>query len=158
MTDKHGEELGVQITELWKCAAIELPAIAAKEADAGNVLVGSQDDSGVFGMAHGGFTQIYPAWNRLRDETLKILRTSVDNIYASADALVGIAEAYAASDETAKRNFDRRRADEIAHHDPVKVPLYDDPVTHGNDNRTPRPEIKESAPRIDPDNLPSDPW
>jgi hypothetical protein len=103
---KHGTELGVNLGELKACALLFLPAAASIYVDAANAVNESHGDrwrfldgTGRDFMQPGAGGIVYPAWNQLRNELQRILAQSATNLYATADALIRIADLYANTDE-----------------------------------------------------------
>jgi hypothetical protein len=137
---KDGTELGVELANMWLCGRSYLPNVAEATAGANKSVAGTADDASVFarpgtvpgtpgiqGMVTG---DVYPAWNAVRDEFQRILAESADNLYAVGDALVRVAEIYAATDELARDEMNRVRYDYATSGDyriddpTVRPPLY----------------------------------
>jgi hypothetical protein len=124
---KHGQEFGVDLDRLWRCATIDLMAISARIASANAGMAGGSNDSGAFGEwgtvpGTGGHASamipgpIWPHWDKLRDEVQRVLAESVQNVYDSADALIQIMHNYAEGDTAAKAELDARIADFKSRH------------------------------------------
>jgi hypothetical protein len=113
MTDK-GKELAVDCGELWLCARSYLPMVA----DA--FLAGNAKADGT--AAHdGAFTRtgtipganiegsvpgpVQPAWVAARDELQRVMAKTAENIYQACDALVRVANLYAAADSAVATEF-----------------------------------------------------
>ncbi len=135
--NEHGEALGVHLASLYKCATVNLPELAERPAEANRALAGASGDSSAFsrpttipGTSYtgSGTGRVFPYYDQLRDALQDILAESVRNIYDSADALMQIANTYAATDAEAARELSLRN-DKLRHD-------YD-PATHaaaGNDS------------------------
>jgi hypothetical protein len=124
--DDHA--FAVDLTNLWRCAAIDLPAVARTSVDAGNTIGRGRRGQLAVPPSCLGSSMILTAWNSLCDDLREVLVMSVENIYESADALNQIANTYAAADLAARTEFELRKADEIANHSPV-ISVFDDPAT-----------------------------
>jgi hypothetical protein len=115
---KVGTELGVELAELWLCGRSYLPAVAQAFLKANGAIAGTDGDSGKFdrqGTVPGTTIsasvpgQVYPAWSQLRNELQRVMGQSAVNTYDSSDALVRVADAYAASDTAAAAEFKRQK-------------------------------------------------
>lgn len=137
MTMHTGEELGVDLENLWSLATADLPEIARRWAKANAELHRHGADRGVFerqaplGVVAGGHQlvttsvgRVYPHFDQLRDELQTIMAESATNAYDAADALIQIINNYASTDQAIKDRFERL----IADHTRDSVPQR--PVTH----------------------------
>lgn len=114
---KTGKELGVELSELWLCGRSYLPSAAQGIIKANGSVAGTGDDSGRFtrygsipgtpGMSGSVSGQVYPVWDRLRDEFQTVLAESAENLYATGDALVRVADSYASTDGAAATEMKR---------------------------------------------------
>ncbi len=114
---KQGRELGVELSELWLCGRSYLPSAAEGIVAANGFVAGTENDAssftrpgvipgtpGLSGMVAG---QVYPVWNQLRDEFQTVLAESAENLYETGDALVRVADSYAAVDAEAAQELKR---------------------------------------------------
>jgi hypothetical protein len=99
MTHSHGEHLGVELAELWLCGRSYLPAAADGVFSAYSMVTFS------IVPPSGPMTRVYPVWEGLRKELQKVLKQSTENIYESGDALVRVADLYAAQDTEAAKSM-----------------------------------------------------
>jgi hypothetical protein len=136
---KEGTELGVELSELWLCGRSYFPSAAAATADANRIVSGTSGDASIFARPGvmpgipgvGSVTgDVYPVWDEVRDELQRILAEAADNLYAVGDALVRVADTYAATDAAAEAEMERLKtryvlSDEFPLDDPtVRPPLY----------------------------------
>jgi hypothetical protein len=115
-----GRDLGVDIQQLWMAGKEKLPAVASEYRAAAG-LVASTEASTLCALTLpsallGGRGDVLGPWTGLRDELLKILRDTADNLDAAADALLMAADAYARTDRGARDTFDRLRQDRLDEH------------------------------------------
>jgi hypothetical protein len=121
---KSGKELGVELSELWLCGTSYLPSAADGIVRANGIVAGTSADSSRF-QRHGvvpgtpGITgavvgQVYPVWDRLRDEFQTVLAESAENLYATGEALVRVADTYAATDTAAAEELKRLQGRYVA--------------------------------------------
>jgi hypothetical protein len=136
---KQGTELGVELSELWLCGRSYLPSAAEATAAANKIVAGTGGDASIFARPGvmpgipgvGSVTgDVYPVWDEVRDEFQRILAEAADNLYAVGDALVRVAETYAATDTAAEDEMHRLTtryvlSDEFPFDDrTVRPPLY----------------------------------
>jgi hypothetical protein len=136
---KEGAELGVELAEMWLCGRSYLPAAAEATAKANAIIAGSTIRDGAFarpGTVAGSGIQgsvqgeVFPYWDALRDALQGILAEAADNLYACGDALVRVADVYAATDDAARDEMNRVTtrfvmSDQYRIDDPtVRPPLY----------------------------------
>jgi hypothetical protein len=104
-------ELVANLGNLWLCGRSYLPSAAAYIANVNKVVADGSDDRSAFARTgvvpgstgtvpgspvtgtHSGV--VFPHWDALRDELQRVLAVSADNMYATADALVDVANLYA---------------------------------------------------------------
>jgi hypothetical protein len=119
---KEGAALGVELSELWLCGRSYLPNAARATAQA-STLVGTAGQTAVG-------SEVFPIWDSVRDELQRILAEAADNLYATSDALVRVANTYAATDAAAKTEMHRliwqyRTNEDYQIDDPtLRPPLY----------------------------------
>jgi hypothetical protein len=99
---KTGEELGVCLSDLWRCAMSALPLLADRATNANRAVASA--------AAPGDTSRIYPLLAEVRDEFQNILAQSSENVYESAAALADIVKRYAESDDAARQAFDTQRS------------------------------------------------
>jgi hypothetical protein len=108
---EHGQHLGVILGDLWLCGRYYVPKMADIYIQANGSVAGTDGDSGSFGrtgyVGNTGFTtsvpgQVYPVWNQVRNEFQRILGQSATNLYDVGDALISVANGYAATDHAAQ--------------------------------------------------------
>jgi hypothetical protein len=114
---KEGAELGVELAEMWLCGRSYLPAAAEATAEANAIVAGSASGDGAFSrpgtlpgaMSMPGTVQgdVFPHWDALRDALQGILAEAAENLYACGDALVRVADIYAATDQAAAAEMRR---------------------------------------------------
>jgi hypothetical protein len=108
MADK-GQELGVDCGELWLCARSYLPMVADAFLKGNATADGTAAHDGAFnrtgtnpvGESESVPGPVQPAWVAARDELQKVMAKTAENIYAACDALVRVANVYAAADSEA---------------------------------------------------------
>lgn len=109
MADK-GKELGVDCSELWLCARSYLPMVADAFIKGNTQAGGTAAHDGAFtriGTLPGPNIQgsvpgpVQPAWIAARDELQRVMAKTADNIYQACDALVRVANVYAATESAA---------------------------------------------------------
>jgi hypothetical protein len=113
MTNK-GTDLGVDCSGLWLCARSYFPKVADAFL-AGNTNVdGTAAYDGAFtryGTVPGVNIEanvpgpVQPAWAQARDELQRVMAKTGQNIYATCDALVHVANMYAAADSDAEAHI-----------------------------------------------------
>lgn len=90
----------VDVNGLWLCGNSYLPALAEPlVAAAEHVAAAADHDSGVS-------EQIYVSWSNVRGAFQSALYQSVENLYATGDALVIVAHAYDQTDANAGEELD----------------------------------------------------
>jgi hypothetical protein len=139
----RGEELGVRLANLWLCGRSYLPNIAAQIAQANGAVAGASADAPLFhrrapvpddlhpllhdrarSLTTEPYTGIaYPHWDALRDQLQRVLADSAENMYATADTLIDVANVYAEEDTAAG---DRMRT-KIAEFEDGGAFVIDDP-------------------------------
>jgi hypothetical protein len=119
MADK-GSELGVDLGGLWLCARSYLPMVADAflagnaKADGTAVHDGAFTRSGVIPGANiegSVWGPVRPAWVAARDELQSVMAKTAQNIYDTCDALVRVANLYAATDHAAATEFHKEMQD-----------------------------------------------
>jgi hypothetical protein len=123
---KTGALFGVDLFRLWQCATTNLPELAARVEAANQTIAGASNDSSSFssqgvipgspGIVGSVTDPVYPAWSQLRDAFESVLAKSAKNVYDSADALITIANAYAAQDDAARIEMQARANDFKSNH------------------------------------------
>jgi hypothetical protein len=106
---KSGEDLGVDIYELWLAGDRQLPRVADQFAEAGRLLGLTDSMDGSFWrpveFAGGGYGPMHAGFANLRDAMTSVFRDSQANLELAAEALKLAASAYADTDSTAKEYF-----------------------------------------------------
>lgn len=111
---KTGEDLGICLADVWKCAMSALPPLAERATRANQVIARA--------AAPGNTSRIYPLLAEVRDEFQNILAQSSDNVYESAAALADIVKRYAESDERARQELDSQRVKDGNNLPPLTTP------------------------------------
>jgi hypothetical protein len=88
--------------------SVDLPAMAYTFAALNNIIDGtSGHDNDAFGReGFGDLDQVYPEWSELRDSLQNIFGRTATNIQTAGNVVLHVVEAYAATDEEAKRSLD----------------------------------------------------
>ncbi|GAA3757090.1 hypothetical protein GCM10022225_47910 [Plantactinospora mayteni] len=105
------ERLGANLAELWLCGRLHFPEMAEIVAGANRLVAGTGGDSSAFerhgaipnapGMSGTVTGQVFPVWDELRDTFQQVLARTAERLYDNGDALVEVADGYAAADENA---------------------------------------------------------
>ncbi|WP_306210209.1 WXG100 family type VII secretion target [Actinoplanes sp. RD1] len=110
-----GEDLGVDIYNLWVAGTRHLPAVADQFRHARTELFRTTGTDEVFHRSPSiGGTWRGPAFegfNAFRDAMGRVLQDSADNMDAAGHALETAAQGYAATDAEAGERFSKLRAD-----------------------------------------------
>jgi hypothetical protein len=113
MTDV-GTDLGVDCASLWLCARSFLPMVADAFIGGNGQVAGTASGDGAFsrlGWVPGLSVEVtvpgpvQPAWAQARDELQRVMAKTAQNIYDTCDALVRVADIYAAVDGDAAANI-----------------------------------------------------
>ncbi len=134
-----GEELAVDLKNLWMVATDDLPELAARWAGASEELNGNSMDGATFerpatapGVLAGGHQlktvtvgRVYPHFDLLRDALRNIMAESTTNVYDAIDALIEIINNYADVDQIAKDRLERSVGSHIRKSGPPR------PTVHG---------------------------
>ena len=115
---KTGKDLGVQLGALTACGGSSMPKVAEAFINANGKLAGTDGDASTFartgtipgtpGIQGTVYGQVYPSWNQVRNELQRIMGQSATNLYDTGDALVRIAQQYAATDDVAATELKRQ--------------------------------------------------
>jgi hypothetical protein len=112
---KHGEDLGVDLYELWVAGQTQLPQVGEQFADAAQWLARTESQDGGFWrpaeFGGGGYGPAQASFAHLRDSMTAIFRDSQDNLELAGRALMMAAEEYASTDHTAADTFHRLQHD-----------------------------------------------
>lgn len=117
-----GAELATDLQKLWLCATQDIPEIASRWSGANQELAAHSADQGAFNRQTsfnaGGHDvsmtsvgRVYPYFDALRDDIQNIMAESTTNAYDAADALITIANNYAANDTEAGNELKRIQSD-----------------------------------------------
>lgn len=114
----RGEDLGVDLYELWRAGQDNLPTVSREYAVATAYVADASDGLAAAlwrptrfhrGGAHG---PAYAPWVELRDELQRILADTAVNLELVGDALCLAATRYARTDAAAAEELKRRRHDD----------------------------------------------
>lgn len=117
MTDS-GTELGVDCAGLWLCARSYFPMVADAFITGNGNVDGTAAHDDAFtrrGTVPGANFEasvpgpVQPAWVQARDELQRVMARTAQNIYATCDALVHVANMYAAVDCDSAANIEYTR-------------------------------------------------
>ncbi|CAM3560833.1 hypothetical protein [Stackebrandtia soli] len=147
------DEVGVELSILWRNGAVRLPEVANQYA------IASQQTGGTSGPDAEAFEPareapglmpdfndlmtpmgwIYPQWTSLRDTLQLVLASTSENLSDTGACLVGIAEDYAESDEgNAKELLDQAKREGMYDVPPRQlVPHYPDGYNPAEENVAP---------------------
>jgi hypothetical protein len=124
VVEHHGTQFGVECFRLWEIGSMDLPAFTERMVTAGKSLEGLE-----YTYIPGGnsFLGIMSAWTSVGTDLRQKIKDSVEHVYEACDALMTIAEHYAATDGDSEKEFTSRVSDEKSKHaDGTNGPaLYD---------------------------------
>jgi hypothetical protein len=104
---QSGWQFAADLSELQTVGAVDLPAMAYTFAALNNTIdrTRTYDVAGFTMEGAGGFDQVYPAWSQLRDALQTIFGKTAANIQTTGEVVVGVVQAYAATDTEAARTL-----------------------------------------------------
>lgn len=99
-------QFAADLSELRTIGVVDLPAMAYTFATLNNTIDGTTaHDNDGFGTET-GLDQVYPEWSALRDSLQNLFGKTSQNIQVAGDVVVHIVDAYAASDDGARRDLE----------------------------------------------------
>jgi hypothetical protein len=106
-----GNELGVELADLYKCGEMKMPNLADHFRNAANGIPGDQlawpfQRATDVGLMESG---PYLAWRQLADLLVEMLRSTEDSIRDTADNMVRAAKDYAATDDAAATEYEKKK-------------------------------------------------
>jgi hypothetical protein len=103
-----GWQFAADLSELRTVGAVDLPAMAYTFAALDNLVAGtSAHDGAAFAReGAGGLDLVHPDWSALRDLLQNVLGVTSANMERAADVLLRVVDAYAATDEEARRSLE----------------------------------------------------
>jgi hypothetical protein len=117
MPDYNGEQLNVDVENVWEAAVQNFPAMAAAYITANNAVFHTSEV-----IRDDGNSQFMDLWNRIRDELVSILGSSAMNLEDTATALRDAMTAYAEQDAAAADALNRAMK-ELPHAAPELPPI-----------------------------------
>lgn len=94
--------IGVKVGDLWNCGMSDFPEAAEIYARLATILNGGDSP-------RGGPGRVFERWALLRDELHSALMETSTNLYDTGEALVQIAELYAAADADSAAEIQRHK-------------------------------------------------
>ena len=146
-----GNDLGIDLSEVWLCAHSYLPKVAEAFTNASKIVDRSAANSSAFnryaplpgGVMSGSVSGLTArAWASARDSLQDVMATTANNIYATCDALDRVIDIYASADTEAGIKF-RAERDAYTANAKKLEPGDSDYIWIEDPHHRPRPQMSE---------------